>query len=122
KLTTFLAADKNIASDALEGLPDAFLSGRIVDAQSKLNAFNLVDGGKPVAASVDAFKKLFQLLGLPAEELALMTANLQRALPATPSTAATNTASPASTTGSTASTTPAAPATPPATPPATTAP
>jgi general secretion pathway protein K len=82
KLTTFLAADKNIASDALEGLPDAFLSGRIVDAQSKLNAFNLVDGGKPVAASVDAFKKLFQLLGLPAEELALMTANLQRALPA----------------------------------------
>ena len=122
KLTTFLAADKNIASDALEGLPDAFLSGRIVDTQSKLNAFNLVDGGKPVAASVDAFKKLFQLLGLPAEELALMTANLQRALPATPSTAATNTASPASTTGSTASTTPAAPATPPATPPATTAP
>ena len=82
KLTTFLAADKNIASDALEGLPDAFLSGRIVDAQSKLNVFNLVNGGKPVAASVDAFKKLFQLLGLPAEELALMTANLQRALPA----------------------------------------
>ncbi len=77
KLTTFLAADKNIASDALEGLPDAFLSGRIIDAQSKLNAFNLVDAGKPVAASVAAFRRLFQLLGLPAEELDLMTANLR---------------------------------------------
>ena len=42
KLTTFLAADKNIASDALEGLPDAFLSGRIIDAQSKQNVTNLV--------------------------------------------------------------------------------
>ena len=82
KLTTFLAADKNIASDALEGLPEAFLSGRIIDAQSKLNALNLVEGGKPVAASVEAFSKLFQLLGLPAEELSLLTANLQRALPA----------------------------------------
>lgn len=119
KLTTFLAADKNIASDALEGLPDAFLSGRIIDAQSKLNAFNLVDGGKPVAASVDAFKKLFQLLGLPAEELALMIANLQRALPATPSTAATPPTSTASTTSGTASTTTTAQATPPTTPQAT---
>ncbi|MDM0031574.1 type II secretion system minor pseudopilin GspK [Variovorax sp. J22P271] len=109
KLTTFLAADKNIASDALEGLPEAFLSGRIIDAQSKLNAFNLVDAGKPVKTSVDAFKKLFQLLGLPAEELALMTANLQRALPATASTAASTTTgtttSTTSTTSSTASTT-----------------
>lgn len=91
KLTTFLAADKNIASDALEGLPDAFLSGRIIDAQSKLNALNLVDGGKPVATSVAAFGKLFQLLGLPAEELAQMTANLQRAMPATAASASTST-------------------------------
>jgi len=81
KLTTFLAADKNIASDALEGLPEAFLSGRIIDAQSKLNALNLVAAGKPVATSVAVFNKLFQLLGLPAEELALLTANLQRAMP-----------------------------------------
>jgi len=108
KLTTFLAADKNIASDALEGLPDAFLSGRIIDAQSKLNAFNLVNGGKPVAASVDAFKKLFQLLGLPAEELALMTANLQRALPAAAIAAApAATASTATATASGTTSTPA---------------
>ena len=37
RLSSFLAGDKNVSSDALEGLPDAFLSGRIVDAQSKLN-------------------------------------------------------------------------------------
>ena len=84
RLSSFLAADKNIASDALEGLPDAFLSGRIIDAQSKLNVLNLVDGGKPVATSVAAFTKLFELLGLPAQEVGVLTANLQRALPAAP--------------------------------------
>ena len=81
KLTSFLAADKNIASDALEGLPDAFLSGRIIDAQSKLNVLNLVESGKPATASVAAFTKLFELLGLPAQELAVLTVNLQQALP-----------------------------------------
>lgn len=83
KLTTFLAADKNISSDSLEGLPDAYLSGRIIDAQSKLNVLDLVDaGGKPVASSVAAFTKLFDLLGLPAQELSRMVANVQLALPA----------------------------------------
>jgi len=81
KLTTFLAADKNISSDQLEGLPEAYLSGRIVDAQSKLNVLNLVDGGKPVTAAVAAFNKLFQLLNLPAGELNLMVTSLQQALP-----------------------------------------
>ncbi|QNK75414.1 type II secretion system minor pseudopilin GspK [Variovorax sp. PAMC28562] len=83
RLSSFLADDKNIASDALEGLPDAFLSGRIIDAQSKLNVMNLVSGGKPVPASVAAFSKLFELLGLPAQEVGVLTANLQRAAPAT---------------------------------------
>ncbi|MDM0105490.1 type II secretion system minor pseudopilin GspK [Variovorax sp. J22R24] len=99
KLTSFLAADKNIASDALEGLPDAFLSGRIVDAQSKLNVMNLVEGGKPVTSAVEAFTKLFALLGLPAQEVPLMVSNLQKALPATVSVPAT-----AGTTGTTGST------------------
>jgi general secretion pathway protein K len=86
RLSSFLAADKNIASDALEGLPDAFMSGRIIDAQSKLNVLNLVDSGAPVAASVAAFTKLFDLLGLPAQEVAILTTNLQRALPASSAT------------------------------------
>lgn len=82
RLSSFVAADKNIASDALEGLPDAFLSGRIVDAQSKLNVMNLVATGKPVKSAVTAFNKLFELLGLPVQEVATLTANLQRAMPA----------------------------------------
>jgi len=80
RLTSFLSAEKNVASDNLEGLPDAFLSGRIVDAQSKLNVLSLVDGGKPVPASVATFTRLFNLLGLPASELSQMTTGLVRAL------------------------------------------
>ncbi|AGU48249.1 general secretion pathway protein K [Variovorax paradoxus B4] len=80
RLTSFLSAEKNVASDNLEGLPDAFLSGRIVDAQSKLNVLSLVDGNKPVPASIATFTKLFNILGLPASELSAMTASLVRAL------------------------------------------
>ncbi|WP_454904527.1 type II secretion system minor pseudopilin GspK [Variovorax gossypii] len=80
RLTSFLSAEKNMASDNLEGLPDAFLSGRIVDAQSKLNVLSLVDGGKPVPASVATFTRLFNLLGLPLSELNRMTAGLVGAL------------------------------------------
>ena len=82
RLSSFVSGDKNISSDALEGLPDAFLSGRIVDAQSKLNVMNLVAAGKPVKTAVAAFTKLFELLGLPGQEVATLTANLQRAVPA----------------------------------------
>jgi general secretion pathway protein K len=80
RLTSFLSAEKNVASDNLEGLPDAFLSGRIVDAQSKLNVLSLVDGSKPVPASVAAFTKLFGILGLPVSEVSVMTTSLVRAL------------------------------------------
>jgi general secretion pathway protein K len=83
RLSSFLAADKNVPSDTLDGLPDAFLSGRIVDAQSKLNVLNLVANGKPDAASVAVFGKLFQLLGLPASEVDVLVSNLLRALPPT---------------------------------------
>ena len=108
RLTSFLASDKNVSSDALEGLPDAFLSGRIVDAQSKLNVLNLVDGGKPVPAAVAAFTKLFSRLGLPPQELSAMTASLQRAVPIaatiTNTTTTTTTTTGAATATSTATT------------------
>ncbi|MBS0426411.1 MAG: type II secretion system minor pseudopilin GspK [Proteobacteria bacterium] len=81
KLTTFLAADKNIASDALEGLPEAFLSGRILDAQAKLNVRNLVKAGQPVPNAVAAFQKLFELLGLPTGQVTTLTNALRRASP-----------------------------------------
>lgn len=81
RLSSFLAADKNISSDALEGLPDAFLSGRILDAQAKLNVRNLVQGGQPVATAVAAFQKLFELLSLPPEQVSLLTTGLRSAAP-----------------------------------------
>lgn len=80
RLNSFLSAEKNVASDNLEGLPDAFLSGRIVDAQSKLNVLALVDNGKPSPAGVATFTRLFNLLGLPVSELSLMTTRLAAAL------------------------------------------
>jgi general secretion pathway protein K len=100
RLSTFLAAERPTADDATQTLPDAFLSGRIVDAQSKLNVMNLVEAGKPVPEAVAAFTKLFGLLGLPAQDLEIMIASLQRVFPA-PSTAAA--------TANNASATPAAP-------------
>lgn len=80
RLTSFLSAEKNVSSDNLDGLPDAFLSGRIVDAQSKLNVLSLVDNNKPSLASVAVFVRLFGLLGLPVSELNQMTTGLVSAL------------------------------------------
>lgn len=81
KLTSFLASERNIASDTLEGLPDARLSGQILDAQAKLNVRNLVEGGRPVASVVAAFHKLFQRLGLPSHEVELLVQGLIRLSP-----------------------------------------
>lgn len=81
KLTSFLAADKNVASDALEGLPDAFLSGSITDAQSRLNLRNLVDAsGRPVLRAVAATRKLFDLLDLPPGQVDTLVQQMRRAL------------------------------------------
>lgn len=82
RLTSFLAGDKNVSADELDGLPDAFLSGRIVDAQSKLNVMNLVENGKPIPEAIASFTKLFELLGLPTQEVAVMASALRRAKPA----------------------------------------
>ena len=94
RLSSFLSAEKNIASDALEGLPDAFLSGRIVDAQSKLNVLNLVEGNRPAPLAVASFAKLFDMLGLPAGELSLLTTGVQRANAGVSVTTSTGGASP----------------------------
>ncbi|MES2531501.1 MAG: type II secretion system minor pseudopilin GspK, partial [Pseudomonadota bacterium] len=92
KLTAFLSADKNIASDSLDGLPDAFLSGRIVDAQSKLNVRNLVvdTGFTPSEKDVATFNRLFSMLGLPAQEVNLLATGIQQALVASTSTSSSS--------------------------------
>lgn len=82
RLSSFLAADRNISADALEGLPDAFLSGRILDAQGKLNVRNLATGGKPDEAAILAFQQLFQMLGLPPEQVLQIAAGMGAASPA----------------------------------------
>jgi general secretion pathway protein K len=74
RLSSFLAADKNNNTD--ETL-DAFLSGEMIDLQSRINFMNVVrlsGQGAKARAEVsepdrDALVKLYQELGLPASEL-----------------------------------------------------
>lgn len=79
RLSTFLAADRSdtLAADATQ---NAFLSGQIIDLQSRLNVFNLVQAdGSVNEPSRLAFSRLFKTLGLPESELTRMTAQLRRA-------------------------------------------
>ena len=65
RLSTFLAADKDNNADSG---PEAFLSGAIVDAQSRFNLRGLVDGaGKVVPVQLAALQRLCQLTGLPGD-------------------------------------------------------
>ncbi len=82
RLSSFLAADKNNNADDL--MP-AFLSGELIDQQSKLNFRNLTktvtEQGQPPKVTVSetdvqTFVRLFQLLNLPQEELTAAVALL----------------------------------------------
>ena len=73
-LSSFLAVDReNTADDALE----AFLSGEVIDMQSRLNFMNLVKmsgAGASAKAEISepdmqAFTRLYEQLGLPLPEL-----------------------------------------------------
>ncbi len=63
RLSSFLAADTARVEDA----PEAFLSGSIVDVQSKYNLTNLVAQGKVVEAEQQALERLCQSIGLAAD-------------------------------------------------------
>ncbi|MFZ4479596.1 MAG: type II secretion system minor pseudopilin GspK [Rhodoferax sp.] len=76
RLSTFLAADRSDALAADEA-QDAFLSGQIVDLQSRLNVANLVQNGKVDDPSRLAFTRLFDQLNLPVTELAVMIDNFR---------------------------------------------
>ncbi len=77
RISTFLAADKTTTDEDL--MQQVFLSGRIHDLQGRLNVYNLVEGSRVSEPDQRAFLKLFQLLGLPPAELALLTDNLRLA-------------------------------------------
>ncbi len=63
RLSTFLAADRD---NTVDSGPEAFLSGAIVDAQSRWNLRNLVGtDGQPVPAEQAALARLVRLAGLP---------------------------------------------------------
>jgi general secretion pathway protein K len=76
RLSTFLAIDQDSASPA-EASQETFLSGEIIDLQSRLNVTNLIQAGKIDQPSLGAFTRLFRVLGLPQPALAQMVDRLR---------------------------------------------
>ncbi|MEJ8838993.1 type II secretion system minor pseudopilin GspK [Ramlibacter sp. AN1133] len=78
RLSTFLAADQanNTMSDTEEA-DQVFLSGDIVDLQSRLNVGDLVEAAGVPENRLAPFRRLFDLLGLPQAQLARMAENLR---------------------------------------------
>jgi general secretion pathway protein K len=83
RLSTFLAADKDNNADSG---PEAFLSGTIVDAQSRWNLRGLVDGaGKVIPAELAGLRRLAQSVGAPSDAADRIATVLQSAwAPPTP--------------------------------------
>jgi general secretion pathway protein K len=79
RLSSFLAAQENVSTDAGADVLDAFLSGQIIDLQSFLNVNNLANDGKLSTGELTRFQRLFELLQLPSGELEQMAENLRLA-------------------------------------------
>jgi general secretion pathway protein K len=62
RLSTFLAANRE---DNTDGGPEAFLSGRIVDAQSRYNLRNLIVDGKVSVQELQKLARLCEAAGVP---------------------------------------------------------
>jgi general secretion pathway protein K len=78
RLSDFLSVGQASSSD-LER--NAFLSGQITDLQSRLNVLDLATSERTMQNNANIrFKRLFQALGLPGEEVDLMQRNLISAL------------------------------------------
>jgi general secretion pathway protein K len=77
RLSSFLAVDKN----ASETEREAFLSGHVIDLQSRLNVTNLAGGGSSSKAAMNAFALLFIQLGLPQDQLIMLQTSLIGAAP-----------------------------------------
>lgn len=81
RLSTFLAAERNISQVDDGGIDaiDAFLSGQITDMQARLNLRNLFSDSATAPIALRQFTRLFERLGLPQQELALLVDGLRRA-------------------------------------------
>lgn len=75
RLSSFLSSDKNADGNDR----DAFLSGQIIDLQSRLNIANLIDGNVLSESGMRSFSRLFATLGLPPSQLAVLAENLLQA-------------------------------------------
>lgn len=66
RLSSFLASSSDgISEDDAATADRVFLSGQILDLQSRLNVFNLMQGDQASVPDLAAFGRLFELLGLP---------------------------------------------------------
>ena len=79
RLSTFFASTTS-ASEKADDVQQSFISGQIIDLQSRLNVLNLVDGAQISPPALRAFDKLFTLLGLDSAELGVLAQNLRAAL------------------------------------------
>jgi general secretion pathway protein K len=76
RLSTFLAADPNNTTEASDA-DNVFLSGEINDLQAKLNLGALATAGTIVKEPEISFGRLFDVLGLPQDQLATLKENLR---------------------------------------------
>ena len=80
RLSSFLAADRDNNSAAEGDDIDAFLSGTIVDAQSRWNLRKLIDAdGKIAPAQLRVLQRLCEQAGLPSDVADRIAAALRRA-------------------------------------------
>lgn len=81
RLSTFLAAQNNVSQveDASVDTTEAFLSGEIIDLQSRLNLRNVLGVKPPSAATLRPFERLFERLGLDQGQWAQLVNGLRRA-------------------------------------------
>lgn len=75
KLSAFLSREDGLhASDA-----EVYLSGHMADAQGRLNVASLLKAGQPVPEAEAAWRRLFVLLNLPAQEANTLVQGWQQA-------------------------------------------
>ena len=82
RLSSFLAALPDGSGGDSEDVAlseQVFLSGHIVDLQSRMTLLNLVQGDRLVPSSLMAFERLFEALGLAPDQLRLLTQGLLKA-------------------------------------------
>ncbi len=82
RLSSFLAALPDGSGGDSEDVAlseQVFLSGHIVDLQSRMTLLNLVQGDRLVPSSLMAFERLFEALGLAPDQLRLLTQGLLNA-------------------------------------------